>query len=233
MKKIFPFFVICLLMFTCFHTVSAEEAALNPILFRGIEWGTSYSEVLAKLPAKMKFYDLKSDSNFTISSSMLGESKGYFDGHVTGYTSARSSSLEGIRVAGYELSGLRLRFAWVPGNDGLIVEDNDHTALFFAEYEISPKDLDSVYADLTKKLTSLYGEPAATKTDGFIINETYTIWYGGNKTMLVLLSNEYSSGSKEILIRYGTTEGDEWLQKAYDALILKETLEAASSVDGL
>lgn len=233
MKKVSSILVVCLLMFLSVYSVSAEEVTLSPILFRGIEWGTSYSEVLTKLPTEMKFYDLKSDSNYTISNSMLGESKDYFDGHVVGYTYARSSSLEGIKVAGQELSGLRLRFAWVPGDDGLIVEDNDHTALFFAEYEIAPKDLDSAYADLTMKLSSLYGKPTATKTDGYIIDETYTVWYGGNKTMLVLLSKKYSSGSKEILIRYGTTEGDEWLQKAYDALILKETLEAASNVDGL
>lgn len=207
--------------------------ASNPILFRGIDWGASYSEVITQLPAEMKFTNLASDSNYTVSNSMLGESKDYFDGHVVGYTYARSSSLDGINIAGYELAGLRLRFAWVPGDDGLIVEDNDHTALFYAEYEIAPKDFDAAYTDLTANLTSLYGEPAATKTDGFIIDETYTVWYGGNETMLVLLSKEYSSGSKEILIRYGTTEGDEWLQNAYDALILEETLEAASNVDGL
>ncbi len=233
MKKLLAILIVCLLTFSAIFPVFAEETSLKPILFRGIEWGSSYSDVLAALPAEIKFYDLQTDSNRTVSNYMLDESEGYFDGHVVGYTYARSSSLDGIKVAGYELAGLRLRFAWVPGNDGLLVEDNIHTAFFFAEYEISPKDLDAAYADLTAKLTSLYGEPAATKTDGYIIDETYTVWYGGNNTMLVLLSKKYSSGSKEILIRYGTTDGDEWLQEAYEALILKETLDAASNVEGL
>lgn len=211
----------------------AEENESAPILFRQIQWGSSFAEVLEKLPENLRFYDLKTDSNYSVSGTMTDDRNAYFDGHVAGYTYARSSSLDGMKVAGYDLSGLRLRFAWVPDDDGLIVEDANHTALFFAEYEISPKDLDVVYADLTTKLTSLYGEPAATKTDGFIITEKYTIWHGGNGTMLVLLSKKYSSGSTEILIRYGTTEGDSWLQDAYNALILKETLDAASNIEGL
>lgn len=233
MKKFFVFLAACILILSFACAASAENTVTEPILFRGIEWGSSFTDVMNQLSSDMRFYDLRSDSSYTVSASMLGETKGYFDGHVVGSCNARSSSLKDIKVAGYELSGLRLRFAWVPGEDGLIIEDNNHTALFFAEYEISPKDLDAAYSDLTAKLSSLYGQPSATKTAGSIISEEYTVWYGGNNTMLVLVSRDYQSGSKEILIRYGTIEGDVWLQNAYNALILKETLDTASNVDGL
>lgn len=234
MKKFLTVFATCLLILASVCVASAEESATKPILFRGIEWGSSYTEVLAQFPAEIRFFNTSYDgTSYNVRYKMLDESRHYYDGNVSRKASAYSSSLENLNVAGYELSDLDLCFAWIPGDDGLIVEDDDHTALFFAEYEISPKDLDAAYSDLTAKLSSLYGEPVSTKTSGFTIKETYTVWYGGNNTMLVLLKEEYSSGSKYIKIRYGTTDGDTWLQTAYDALILKESLETVSNIDGL
>lgn len=234
MKKIIAILLFACALITC-CSAFAEETVAGPttILFREIEWGSSLPEVLSKLPDEIKFGSLDSDSSYHVEGTMTDDGNAYFDGHVVGYTYARSSSLKGIKVAGYELTGLKLRFAWVPGEDGLIVEDDKNTALFFAEYEIEPKDLDAVYADLTTKLSSIYGEPDSTKTSGSIIDYQYTIWNGENGTMLVLVSEAYSSGSKNIYIRYGTTEGNTWLQNAYNALILQETIEAASNIDGL
>lgn len=224
---------VCVLLTSVVAWAEEDSSDAKTILFRKINWGTSFTEVLSKLPEELKFSDLREDSNYTVAGTMTDDRSDYFDGHVVGSTYARSSSLKEMKVAGYELAGLRLRFAWVPGENGLIVEDNDHTALFYAEYEIEPKDLDAVYADLTAKLTSLYGEPASTKSSGLTIDCKYTIWNGADGTMLVLVSKKYSSGSKNIYIRYGTTEGDTWLQNAYQALILQESIEAASNVDGL
>lgn len=232
MKKIISVLLSICMLVAC-YSAFAEEANGKPILFREIEWGSSLPEVISKLPTEIKLNNLRPDSSYHVEDAMTDGQKNYFDGHVVGYTYARSSSLEGIKVAGYELSGLRLRFAWVPDENGLIVEDDNHTALFFAEYEIEPKDLDAVYADLTTKLSSIYGEPVSTKTSGSIIDYVYTVWNGGNGTMLALVSEVYSSGSKNIYIRYGTTEGNTWLQNAYNALILQETMEAASNIDGL
>lgn len=231
MKKLTVVFLACLILF-CTTVVLAETAA-TPILFRDIEWGSTYNEAQKGLPDNVKLYDLDADSSYLVEEMMTDERRNYFDGHVAARANARSSSLRGIKIAGYELSGLTMCFAWTPGTDGLIVEDAAHTALYYAVYEISPKDLKAAYADLTTKLSSIYGEPVSTKESGTIIDQKYTIWNGADNTMLVLLSKEYSSGSTEIEIRYGTTEGNIWLQQAYDALILKETQEAASSVDGL
>ena len=212
------------------------ETSTDPeptILFRNNEWGSSLPEVLASFPDNVRFYNLDADSAYQVEKTIIDEGRQYYNGHVCGYTYARSSSLTDMKVAGYDVSGITLRFAWVPGDDGLIVEDQDHTALYYAKYEITPKDPEAVLADLTTKLSSLYGEPDATKTSGSVIKETYTIWYGGEGSIVALVGRNYSSGSYEIEIRYATTQGNEMLQTAYDALILQETLDAATSVDGL
>ena len=48
-----------------------------------------------------------------------------------------------------------------------------------------------------------------------------------------MYSEVYPSGSKGIEIRYGTLDGDEWMQQAYDALIKQESIDAATNIDGL
>lgn len=232
MKRFLAVLISSILIFgTCRVFAETEEDA--PILFRDIEWGVSLPDALQGMPEGAKFFDLESDSSYTVAGMMLDEHDQYFDGNVSGYVSARSSSLEGVEIAGYELSGIRLRFALVPDENGMLVEDDSHTKLYYAMYEISPKDVDAAYADLVTKLSSLYGNPASTKDAGYSIEQKYTTWYGADNTMLVLLSEKFSSGSSEIEIRYGTTDGDAWLQEAYDALVKQESINAASNVEGL
>ncbi len=232
MKKSFVLVLaIALLSFAGF--AFAESTEKEPILFRDNKWGASLPEVLKSFPAELKFDNLRSDSAYRVEYSLYEEGRDYYNGHVVGNVSARSSSLKNFKVAGYEVTGIRLRFAWVPGEDGLIVEDETNTALYYAMYEITPKDLKTVYEDLVKKLSSIYGDSAFIKTDNLVINYKYTVWQGGDGTLVSLVSKEYSTGSNYIEIRYGTLKGNSLLDAAQNALALKETLDAATSTDGL
>jgi hypothetical protein len=232
MKKIIVLMIMCF-MFLTTNLVVAETVAETPILFRSNQWGATLPTVLKSFPSEVRFYDINADSSYVVEEMLLGEGSQYFDGHVCGYVSARSSSLDNMTVAGYEVTGILMRFAWVPDENHLIVEDNDHTALYYAEYTISPKDPAAVLADLKTKLSSIYGDVDATKSDGIIIKDDYSIWYGGDNTLIALVGRDYGSGSYKIEIRYGTIKGNEMLQTAFDALILQETLNVASDTDGL
>ncbi len=209
----------------------AEEDA--PILFRDIEWGVSLPEALEGMPEGVKFFNIEPGTSLTVYGEMFDTYNFYLDGDIIGYVSAMSSSLEGIKIAGYELSGIIMRFAFVPNEDGLLIQDDQHTKLYFAQYKLCPKDLDAAYTDLTEKLSALYGEPDSVTSENYLVDKNYTAWEGADNTMLVLYSEVYPSGSKGIEIRYGTLDGDEWMQQANDALIKQESIEAVSNIDGL
>lgn len=205
----------------------------TPILFRDIEWGASLPEALDGMPEGVKFFNIEPGTSVTVYGEMFDTHNFHLDGDIIGYVSAMSSSLEGIKIAGYELSGIIMRFAFVPDEDGLLIQDDQHTKLYFAQYKLSPKDLDAAYADLTEKLSSLYGEPDSVTSENYLVDKNYTAWEGADNTILVLYSEVYPSGSKYIEIRYGTLDGDEWMQQAYDALIKQESIDAVSNIDGL
>lgn len=232
MRRLVSLILAILLMINS-GLVLAEETKEAPILFRDNKWGDSLPSVLKSFPSDVSFYGISADSAYQVENTIYDAAGSYFDGHVCGYINARSSSLKGMKVAGYEVTGITMRFAWVPNENGLIIEDDSHTALYYAEYEISPKDPDAVYTDLVAKLSTLYGDIDYTQEDGFIIKEKYSVWFGGDGTIVALVSEEYSSGNSDIEIRYGTTAGNDLLQTAYNALILKEKLDAASDTSGL
>lgn len=234
MKKLMSIFATLVMLLACFSAYADEYE--KAILFRGIQWGATVSEVSAGLPEGVEMYGTKNSEywysmdNRMYDESMNGDS---LKAEIGCYDFVRSRSLENVRVAGYQVSDLYLYYIYTPGENGLLVKDDEHTALIYAYYKLEPKDPESVFADLTKKLTGLYGDVDLHQKRTPYIAYEQNLWYGADGTMVSILKEDYPSGSHYIYIKYGFAGGDDLMAKAYDAVILEETLNAASNVDGL
>jgi len=215
----------------------AAEIYSEPILFRGVEWGSTLAEATQMLPEGVEMYDLReSERWYSIDDYMYTENGfGTYSGVLGGYIYAKSSSLEGMKVAGYDVDDIKMYFTYLPDDKGLLMKDEEHTALIYAYYKIEPKDLDSAYNDLVDKLSSLYGDIDLMQHDSFMIDDRQSLWNGADGTMVSVVSRDYGSttGTKEIYIKYAFKGGDELLNKAYEALVLEEKMNAGSNTEGL
>lgn len=233
MKKLFSVFVVITMLFTCYS--ACADTYESPILFRGIQWGSTVSEASSGLPEGVRMYATRINEYwYPMASTMFDESVNeYFKAELGCYEYARSTTLENVKVAGYNIAGLYLYYVYVPGENGLLIKDNANTALAYAYYKLEPKDPEAVYADLVKKLTSLYGDvDEHQKKSPYIVYEQ-NLWHGADGTMVSLVKEDYPSGSHYIYIKYGYSGADELIAKAYDAIVLEEMLNAASNTDGL
>ncbi len=227
--------IVSFLSVTAYATEGKEENEYEkPILFRNAEWESPYDEVLKVLPDGVKMYGISGlDYWYKIEDRMYSESGDTYKAELGCYSSASSSSLKDAKVAGYEIAGLYLYFVYLPGEDGILVKDKDHTALIYAYYKLEPKDPDAVYADLVSKLTSLYGDVDLHQEKDPYISYEQNLWYGAEGTMVSLVREDYPSGNHYIYIKYGFSGADDLMESAYDAVVLEETLNAASNTDGL
>ncbi len=233
MKRCLSAFIALLILLGCGSAV-ADDAYEEPILFRGIEWGASYTDTLKGLPAGVTMYALRnSEYWYTMDDYMFTSSNMAYHAEIGAYAYARASSLNGVKVAGYDVSKIDLYFAYLPGDDGLLVKDKEHTSLFYAYYCLEPKDPNAVFEDLKTKLTSLYGDVDYEQTKSSIISYEQALWNGADGTMVSLIREDYSSGSHYIYIKYGFKGGNDLLKAAYEAAVLEETLNAVSNTDGL
>ena len=219
-------FVLLLASVSCF----AESTEPAEILFRGIPWGSTLSEVQEQFP-NVSWSKPNEDSAFAVMKDLLDKRARYFDGKVQCRT--YTYSLKDFKVAGYEVDSITLWCAFTPDESGFLPKDTNHTKFYKANYRISPKDLDAVTTDLINKLTSIYGEVAEHTTSGPIIEENHYIWYGANNTAVSLQTEKYSSGSTDIHIWYATLDGDQYLQDALNALIAEENANAAGDISVL
>ncbi len=234
MKKIaYLLFVVVMLLHCGF--AFAEDIYENEICFRGVAWGASYDETLKAMPDEIKFYGLQDREYwYTNEVNMFDEGiNDYYKGHLGCYTYTMTSSLKDLKVAGYEIENLSLYFCYLTGEDGLLIKDEEHTALVFAYYKLEPKDHEAVYEDLITKLTSLYGDVDVTRHDSSYISHTQNMWYGADETMVSVVKEDYPTGSHYIYIKYGFSGADDLIKAAYEAAVLEETRNAASNTDGL
>ena len=100
-------------------------------------------------------------------------------------------------------------------------------------YFFKPTDVQAVFDDLSDKLTSLYGEIADSRQWGSAITTTTNTWYGATGTMVMLRREKYESGNDELYICYGSQNGNELIEAAYQGAIREELNNAASNTDGL
>ena len=192
-----------------------------PILFRGIPWGTSFSEVKSIL----KEYDVSGSSGdgmrvFTVEDYTVGDFAGkhYSSGNLN--IRAHGSFFKKVEVAGYE-ANFYLSFAYIP-IDGVLTHEDSDSALFAAQYEINPADVASAEKDLINKLSSLYGSGSRGKseTDLFGGKITRTVWDVTGEMKVVLKATAYGDGASskdEITISYVWMRGNKLLDNAYDA----------------
>ena len=211
--------ILCLL--TCaVYAEQAQEPA--PILFRNVPWGSNMPDTYAILEG-FTFSSPNQDYAGDVDDNVLEDGEIRFKDYVSAKVYARS--LKDVKVAGYELSGLNLHFAYTTDESGLLPKDEEHTALVFASYTINPKDLEFVMNDLVGKLTKTYGEPSGHRTTGRSITYDIYYWLGGEGTIVSLVGESYSSGSTNVYIRYSFYGADDLYQKAIDALVYEEMLK--------
>ncbi len=214
------------------YASSDQENPKRYISFRDTPWGASYEEAVANLPKGIRMTNLDEDWAASVGNAMYEADKNVYRGYVCANTSARSSSLDGVKVAGYDVSNIHLCFAFVPNEKGLLEKDAEHTALYFAYYKLAPKNVDAAYEDLLAKLSSVYGEVDNTNYAGYTVLSTYNTWFGKDGTLVTLEKKDYGDYAY-IYIKYAFLGGNDLLQAAYDALVLEESLSSASNVDGL
>ncbi|MBP3649603.1 MAG: hypothetical protein J6K73_07465 [Clostridia bacterium] len=233
MKKLISMLAVLTMLLTCYS--AHADTYESPILFRGIQWGATVSDASKGLPEGVKMYATRvKEYWYPMASTMFDENMNdYYKAELGCYEYAQSSTLENVKVAGYNISDLNLYYVYTLGENGLLIKDDAHTALVYAYYKLEPKDPEAVYADLVKKLTSLYGDvDEHQKKSPYIVYEQ-NLWYGADGTMVSLVKEDYPSGSHYIYIKYGYSGADDLVAKAYDAVVLEEMLNAASNTDGL
>ena len=219
--------VVCMLVIlSC--TPALADGKDGQILFREIPWGSTYNEVISRLPngIEMKspvgvyhWYPLHEVMSFDTG---IGKTAWTDLGFLS---QTEENATAGMKVAGYDVSQIHLYFAYLPDASGKLPRDDAHTAFFCGYYTIHPIDVDVVYEDLKSKLTSLYG--ACTED-----NSNLCFWYGANDTMLSLARFRSNFGSNTIYIVYGYA-GNDWILDAYEIETYVETENPSSSTEGL
>lgn len=207
-------------------TVPVSAATDKEILFRDIPWGTNYTDITNILPdfdwntmsyENMRTYPVQE---------VLTDDDGKFDVFVNGNINmiAYPFTDGNTEVAGYTTSDIELYFAYTPV-DGQLQQEDSLTALYGARYIFDPQNLQSMYDDLTSKLSSLYGEPddVTNDKDWLGLKYTHTWWHGANDTVVVLHSLDSSEDETdlyedELWIAYAWEKGDDLLKTADDTI---------------
>ena len=165
----------------------------------------------------------------------------YFDAQIGCYCFPIGLD-ERIRVAGYEVKYLYLYFVFLPGEDGILIKDAEHTAFCFAEYVFEPSDRDAAYVDLVAKLTSIYGDvdvykiekPFKTESAANLMYVETNLWYGAEDTMVSVVRMDHQEVDyHKIKIKYGFMGADGLAENAYAAAMKEEKENAVSNIDGL
>lgn len=234
MKKLFALALMICLVCAIALSATAESKKDVSITFRGINWGIPVTQIDSKMPEGVRLYAPEVSDGFrSVEYFLYDGNDDYYKGAVGYSVQARSSSLENMKVAGYEVSSMYMYFACVPGSDGLPTGNQEDSAFYAAYYKLEPKDADAAYDDLVTKLTGLYGDVFATYEKSPYISYKYTVWKGADGSMVSLEKEDYPSGSHYIYIKYAAGNGEELLKNAYQALVLQESHDAASNTDGL
>jgi len=206
-------FIVCI-------PTHAEESR---ILFRGIEWGSSYEEATSSLPENIVMRDIIEGSSYglmdTVAIPRISTDYDEFLPELTCISDADSLGEE--KVAGYDLMNIQLLFAYVP-EDGLLLKDDEHTALCYAEYVIDARELpESAYDDLLNKLSFLYGVGGYTTEFQGVTEGKSKIWMGADGAFVELVyEHDLESENKFIFIRYSFDgASDIYLRNAYEALL--------------
>lgn len=176
--------VVCVL---CSGAFAAE------ILFRGLPWGCTPATAVEGLVINGFPREIPTDGANIMS---LGQYSNLLDKYgdkwcKNGGCQLSYYSLDGVKVAGHEISYAIAYFAY-PELDDSIFPYADCAELVQAYYTIKPTDKFAVFADLETKLSGLYGMPEKLQDVQSYFNTNYdtitdiSVWQGDNDTAVVL-----------------------------------------------
>ncbi len=233
MKKLTCLLLALILLIPCFAVLAEGETETyaEPILFRGIPWGTSMSEAIAQISNDLSFDVDAYTVSYRIDNMLykFNSEGAIYDGEKLTYryiaNSSALSKIGGMKVAGYPLRQLILFGVSQPNDKGSLAKDRDHISLFYGAYYFDVTQTDAVYADLLSKLTSLYGDVDLNREEDGVVQN---LWRGAEGSMVSLVNNDGS-----IMIRYGFSGADELIEQAHQVLNYGEVILAGDSTDGL
>lgn len=216
MKRIKIMLLVAVLFVNLINVAISEQS--KEILFRGVSWGSTYNDVISMLLADwgVRFHEGEVIRPRKIRSLIKNNWSDYYD-YQCGYYTYLAKGKDVKQVAGYDVDNVKLYFAFIPDDQGEIEQTPSRTSFYLGQYTIEPKDLYAVYEDLKVKLSSLYGQPAKERSDGFIIHYKYCYWYGLNDTMVVVVTDD---NWDKIYINYVWNKGDDLLSIANMRMLL-------------
>lgn len=216
---------------------SNDQAKPVGIVFQDIPWGANFNYVNQKLE-NLRLWNLSGEiyKTCSVDDVLLGDYKG-LDFEYSGINVISNAWNGEQDIAGYKTSDITLYFSYLPVN-GYLTYDVKDTALYAAQYEFEPVSYKDMYADLTEKLTLLYGNYTKITEDEDIWKNKYTYikWVGENDTEVVLRGRDSSGDTTdlyndEITISYAWRGGDTLLKNASDAA-KKAAIEKESNNQG-
>lgn len=225
------------------------------ILFRSIPWGSNAEEVKKKLVADGMISDKYHISNDDYMYAWKVDVDDYVEANA-GARIAIYSFPASFKVAGYPLSTAHIYCPFSYSEDS-VDRSIGSTQFMLATMSFAVTDVDLVFADLTNKLTSLYGIPEYIEDNIsyqvlFGIGEDYTqynswnVWYGVNNTGVYLYKSYTQEDdsttieSAELTLVYGKTNGIQYLENLMNAVTNEEKAQElitqqqnANNTDGL
>ena len=154
-----------------------------------------------------------------------------------------------MEVAGYPLSGIVLQFLYPCDDNYNMIHDDDEAKLFSAVYTFNTENPDEMFADMARKLKSVYGEDTGLRSEFIYANfsddmvisisdtkdTNYMIWESdANSSWLVLKSTTREESSyfpSTIEVMYVSRYGNSWISKNIEAR-KREKLAAESALYG-
>lgn len=191
------------------YAASYTPEPKSDIMFRGIPWGTTRSEVEQQIGLPSQVFEYLAEKNLVISSE-------------TGI----KTSYYGIQLAGYSATA-NINYVY-PVVDGRMLHDKDLASMAYVEYVLwNVGDGNMIAEDLTQKLVQLYGD--------YQTHSKRRVWYdnANNEIEMRIYSNSvyiyYISRNSEQMINVA--------EKALDAELAEQEeilrLQNQNNYDGL
>lgn len=201
MKRLAVFFLA--LVLTTFVSFSATAEVGEEITFRGIPWGANVQEFKDAMEGVRLRQTQPLWENYWATWNIPGSINGTNTDYQVGFHLIADEP--NFKVAGYDIQYFYAYFFYGETEDGKIDRSNEAARFHMAIYTFRFENVESAYADLKEKLTTLYGE-------GEQENKESILWKGANSTeMRLIWSNDENNDYNYISIRYGKADMDEEL----------------------
>ncbi|MBQ9265161.1 MAG: hypothetical protein IJ189_13265 [Clostridia bacterium] len=225
MKKSHQFYCVLLLSFLL--ASQHLSACGEEILFRGIPWLSSLTEVQASFGEEVPI-DAVDEMQMLFYSKINGDFSNASDGfapYPSGWVAFAPLSWYDVKVAGLEVKDMYIYCCYGIEDDHLL-KDADSSQFYLASYSFGTNNKAEAYLELISKLSSLYGEGnEQTDDQSYLPGETFmdhsVKWEGDNHTAAVLSYRGLQSDDGEMIydilqLTYGKTDSDTLIQAICD-----------------